>query len=149
MTLIIYIHCSQVASVSSSFSLCQGWGAARNFFTASSDSLFHPPLSLVFFFHPSSSPVVLPSQPWPPSSGIRLSKERFQSLEYRWYFFYNLWPILHDHWCTLNCAENNVDLAAEVTVVFHWMVYHIKINLVTKTIMKNIIFKNKCLKGFA
>ena len=25
-----------------SFSLCQGWGAARNFFTASSDSLFHP-----------------------------------------------------------------------------------------------------------
>ena len=56
--------------------------------------------------------------------------------------------ILHDHGCTLNCPENNVDLVAEVTVVFHWMVYHFKINLVTKTIMKNILFKNKCLKGF-
>ena len=43
------------------FSLCQGWGAARNFFTASSDSLFHPPLSLVFFFQSSSSPVFLTS----------------------------------------------------------------------------------------
>ena len=42
--------------ISSSFSLCRGWGAARNFFTASSDSLFHPPLSLVFFFQSSSSP---------------------------------------------------------------------------------------------
>ena len=38
------------------FSLCQGWYAAHNFFTASSDSLFHPPLSLVFFFLSSSSP---------------------------------------------------------------------------------------------
>ena len=43
------------------FSLCQGWGAARNFFTASSDSLFHPPLSLVFFFQSSSSPAFLKS----------------------------------------------------------------------------------------
>ena len=43
--------------LSSSYSLCQGWGAARNFFTASSDSLFHPPLYLVFFFQSSSSPV--------------------------------------------------------------------------------------------
>ena len=42
-------------------SLCQGWGAARNFFTASSDSLFHTPLSLVFFFQSSSSPVFLTS----------------------------------------------------------------------------------------
>ena len=42
-------------------SLCQGWGAARNFFTASSDSLFHPPLSLVFFFQSSSSPAFLTS----------------------------------------------------------------------------------------
>ena len=48
---------------------------ARNFFTASSDSLFHPPLSLVFFFQSSSYPAfltsldtVLPFQPWPPSS---------------------------------------------------------------------------------
>ena len=47
--------------VSSHFlvSLCQGRGAARNFFTASSDSLFHPPLSLVFFFQSSSSPAFL------------------------------------------------------------------------------------------
>ena len=30
-------------------SLCQGWGAARNFFTASSDSLFHP-LFLISLF---------------------------------------------------------------------------------------------------
>ena len=43
-------------SLSSSFSLCQGWGAAHNVFTASSDSLFHPPLSLVFFLQSSSSP---------------------------------------------------------------------------------------------
>ena len=42
-------------------SLCQGWGAACNFFTASSDSLFHPPLSLVFFFQSSSSPAFLTS----------------------------------------------------------------------------------------
>ena len=48
-------------SLSSSFSLCQGQGAARNFFTASSDSLFHPPLSLVFFFQSSSSPAFLTS----------------------------------------------------------------------------------------
>ena len=32
-----------------------------NFFTASSDSLFHPPLSLVFFFQSSSSPAFLTS----------------------------------------------------------------------------------------
>ena len=37
------------------------WGAARNFFNASSDSLFHPPLSLVFFFQSSSSPPFLTS----------------------------------------------------------------------------------------
>ena len=43
------------------FPLCQGWCAARNFFTASSDSLFHPPLPLVFFFQSSSSPVFLTS----------------------------------------------------------------------------------------
>ena len=49
------------ASLSSSFSLCQGWGAACNFFTASSDSLFHPPLSLVFFFQSSSSPAFFTS----------------------------------------------------------------------------------------
>ena len=42
-------------------SLCQGWGAARNFFTASSDSVFHPPLSPVFFFQSSSSPAFLTS----------------------------------------------------------------------------------------
>ena len=42
-------------------SLCQGRGAARNFFTASSDSLFHPPLYLVFFFQSSSSPAFLAS----------------------------------------------------------------------------------------
>ena len=46
--------CASSPSLFSSFSLCQGWGAAHNFFTASSDSLFHPPLSLVFQF--SSSP---------------------------------------------------------------------------------------------
>ena len=48
-------------SLSSSFSLCQGRGAARNFFTASSDSLFHPPLSLVFIFQSSSSHAFLAS----------------------------------------------------------------------------------------
>ena len=42
-------------------SLCQVWGAARNFFTASSDSVFHPPLYLVFFFQSSSSPAFLTS----------------------------------------------------------------------------------------
>ena len=36
------------------FPLCQGWGAARKFFTDSSDSIFHPPRSLVFFFQSSS-----------------------------------------------------------------------------------------------
>ena len=46
-------------------------------------------------------------------------------------------------------AENRVHLVAEVTVVFHWMVYHFKMNLVTKTIMKNNLFKIKCVKGFA
>ncbi len=45
--------------LSCSFPLCQGWGAARNFFTASSDSRCHPPLSLVFFFQSSSSPAFL------------------------------------------------------------------------------------------
>ena len=48
-------------SLSSSFSLCQGWGAARNFFTASPDSLFHPHLSLVFFSQSPSSPAFLTS----------------------------------------------------------------------------------------
>ena len=48
-------------SLSSSFSICQGWGAARNFFTASSDSIFHPHLSLVFFFQSSCSPAFLTS----------------------------------------------------------------------------------------
>ena len=44
------------------FSLCQGvWGAARNFSNASSDSIFHPPLSLVFFFQSSPSPAFLTS----------------------------------------------------------------------------------------
>ena len=47
--------------VTSSCSLCQGWGAAHNFFTASSDSLFHLSLSLVFFFQSSSSPAFLTS----------------------------------------------------------------------------------------
>ena len=43
-------------------SLCQGWGAARTFFTASSDSPFHPPMYLVFFFFQSfSSPAILTS----------------------------------------------------------------------------------------
>ena len=41
------------------FSLCQGCGSARYFFTASSDRLIHPPLSLVFFFQSSSSPPFL------------------------------------------------------------------------------------------
>ena len=41
---------------SSYFSLCQGRAASRNLFTASSDSLFHPHLSLVFFFQSSPSP---------------------------------------------------------------------------------------------
>ena len=43
------------------FSLCLGWGAARNFFNASSDRLFHPPLYIVFFFQSSSSPAFLDS----------------------------------------------------------------------------------------
>ena len=47
-----------------------------------------------------------------------------------------------------NCVENHVDLAAEETVVFHLVVYHFKINLVTKTIMKNYPLKIKCVKGF-
>ena len=58
----IVFHSSQNrTSLSSSFSLCQGWAAARNFFTASSDSLFHPPLCLVLFFQSSSSPGFLTS----------------------------------------------------------------------------------------
>ena len=47
--------------LSSSFSLCQGWGAVHNFFTASSDSLFNPPLYLVFFLQSSSSLAFLTS----------------------------------------------------------------------------------------
>ena len=43
------------------FSLCQGWGAACNFFTASSASLFHPPPSPVFFFQSPSSPAFFTS----------------------------------------------------------------------------------------
>ena len=43
------------------FSLCQGWGDALNLFTASSDSLSHPPLSLVFFVQSSSSSAFLTS----------------------------------------------------------------------------------------
>ena len=43
------------------FSLCRGWGAARILFTASSDRLVHPPLSLVAFFQSSSSPAFLTS----------------------------------------------------------------------------------------
>ena len=47
MTLIIYRHCSQLASVSSSFSLCQVWGAARNLFTASSAIHIATPLTYI------------------------------------------------------------------------------------------------------
>ena len=43
------------------FSLCQVWDATRNALTASSDSLFHHPLSLVFFFQSSSSPAFVTS----------------------------------------------------------------------------------------
>ena len=50
-----------MTSLSSSFSLCQGWGAACNFFTASSASLFHPPLSPVFFFQSPSTPAFFTS----------------------------------------------------------------------------------------
>ena len=50
-----------LSSLSSSFSLCQGWVAACNFFTASSDSLFHPLLSPVFFFQSPSSPAFFTS----------------------------------------------------------------------------------------
>ena len=49
-------HFSLGLSLASSFSLCQGRGAACNFFTASSASLFHPPLSPVFFFQSPSTP---------------------------------------------------------------------------------------------
>ena len=52
---------SQSLFLSSSFSICQGWCAARNFFTASSDSHFHPPMYLVFFFQSSSYPAFLTS----------------------------------------------------------------------------------------
>ena len=47
--------------------------------------------------------------------------------------------MLHDVGSTLSCAENHVDFAAEVTVVFHYNNYGVSfyINLVTKTIMKN------------
>ena len=40
-------------------SLCQGVMLPATFFTASSDSLFHPPLYLVFFFQSASSPAFL------------------------------------------------------------------------------------------
>ena len=43
------------------FSLCQGWGAARKFFTDSSDIILSPLLSLVFFFQSSSSPAFFTS----------------------------------------------------------------------------------------
>ena len=42
-------------------------------------------------------------------------------------------------WCTLTTCENHI--AAEVTAVFHWMLYHLNKNLVTKTIMQNNLFK--------
>ena len=48
-------------SLSSSFPFVRGEVLPATFFTASSDSLFHPPLSLVFFFQSSSSPVFLTS----------------------------------------------------------------------------------------
>ena len=41
--------------------LCKGCGAARNFFTASSDRIFYPPMYLVFFFQSSSSPAFVTS----------------------------------------------------------------------------------------
>ena len=63
---------SQKEYLSSSFPLCQGRGAARNFFTASSDSFFHPPLSLAFFFQSSSSPAFLAS-PLTQSSHLSLT----------------------------------------------------------------------------
>ena len=43
------------------FPLSRCWGAARNFSNDSSDSIFHPPLSLVFFFQSSPSPAFLTS----------------------------------------------------------------------------------------
>ena len=49
------------SSLSSSFSLCQGWGDSCNFFTASSASLFHPTLYCVFFFQSPSSPAFFTS----------------------------------------------------------------------------------------
>ena len=56
-----YVCMRTTLSLSSSFSLCQGWGAACNFFTPSSASLFHPPLSPVFFFQSPSSPAFFTS----------------------------------------------------------------------------------------
>ena len=53
----VYIY----ISLSSSFSLYQGWGAACNFFTALSAILLHPPLSPVFSFQSPSSPVFFTS----------------------------------------------------------------------------------------
>ena len=41
---------SCTSSLSSSFSLCQGGGAARNFFNASSDSLFHAQVVKVILY---------------------------------------------------------------------------------------------------
>ena len=43
------------------FPFVRGGGAARNFFTASSYSVFHPPLALAFFFRYSSSLAFLTS----------------------------------------------------------------------------------------
>ena len=59
---IIIIVCICIAPSLFLFSLCQGWGGARNYFTASSDSPFHPPLSLVFF-QSSFSPVFITPPP--------------------------------------------------------------------------------------
>ena len=48
-----------------------GVGSVRNLFTASSDGLFYPPLSLVFFFQSSSSPASSHlSQHSPPISAL-------------------------------------------------------------------------------
>ena len=85
----------------------------------------------------------LASNPWCTSSS------RSSSFMPRWLFWGNHCNAcgMFYHWW--KCAENQVDLADEVTVAFHWMVYHSKINLVTKTIMKNNLFKIKCVKWFA
>ena len=67
-----------------------------------------------------------------------------------------IWYI--DYWCpslqhapTLNLYENRADLygrkldiATEVTVVFHLIGNHFQINLVLKSFMINNVFKIKC-----